>query len=254
MAAPPAPLTTWARLRGLFTPPAAEPPALLRSSRGRRNSSGLLVHVDAHARTLSQQFNTRRWPRGPRDVYAVLFVLRQRLVADVLRDIVDAAEYWLKTSTIRSDRVVVVERTAGAPYVVSPAVEGNGRRPVRKVIFTITSHDQGWSDYGEHHGTYVHSWTWFEARVMGADGKERREGRDGVPVEPLKLVRNVHASEEARTHTVVVESKGGDEGAEWVRGLRAGEAIAVVPMAMYPGWANHVLSMLFDPFCWVDEG
>jgi hypothetical protein len=167
-------------------------------------------------------------------VYHVYFLLKQKLVTDLLPDIVDKAEYWLKTSTIRNDRAMFVERTSGQYYVTSPPITGNGMRPVRRVIFTIKSHDQGWSDYREHHGTYEGSWTWFEARIIGTDGKEKGE--------PLMLNYNVHASPEVRTHTIVCERDGEDELAKWVRGLRAGEKIAVVPEARFPGWANHVLS------------
>ncbi|OAA63875.1 hypothetical protein ISF_04584 [Cordyceps fumosorosea ARSEF 2679] len=49
--------------------------------------------------------------------------------------------------------------------------------PVRKVVFKVTSHDQGWS--GETGGLYENSWTWFEA------GLERLEESDiGPPQDP----------------------------------------------------------------------
>ena len=35
--------------------------------------------------------------------------------------------------------------------------------PCRRIIFTITSSDQGWSSVLADHGTYNGSWTWFEA-------------------------------------------------------------------------------------------
>ncbi|EGX90207.1 hypothetical protein CCM_06626 [Cordyceps militaris CM01] len=49
--------------------------------------------------------------------------------------------------------------------------------PVRKVVFKLTSHDQGWS--GESGGLYENSWTWFEA------GLERLEDSAiGAPLDP----------------------------------------------------------------------
>jgi hypothetical protein len=223
--------------RGLFVQPPADPSSLERFSRGRRNSSGLLVHVDSRNGTVFQQYNNRRRPRSLQDVYHVYFLLRQKLVQDLLLNIMDEAENWLKTSTIRNDLIMVPEPASGQHYVTSPPILGNGKRPVRKVIFTIKSHDQGWSYFPEHHGTYDHSWTWFETRVIDKDGKERDDRED-----VLKLTYNVHAIPELRTHTIVCESRGDGKHAKWVRGLREGDSIVVVPMARFPGWINFVHS------------
>ncbi len=38
-------------------------------------------------------------------------------------------------------------------------------RPCRRIVFTIKSNDQGWGGDPGAHGTYTHSWTWFEAGV-----------------------------------------------------------------------------------------
>lgn len=40
--------------------------------------------------------------------------------------------------------------------------------PVRKVVFTIQSHDQGWAT-GERNRGYHNSWTWFEAGLERFD-------------------------------------------------------------------------------------
>lgn len=42
--------------------------------------------------------------------------------------------------------------------------------PCRKIVFTITSHDQGWSGNARHdRGSYRRSWTWFEAGLERFD-------------------------------------------------------------------------------------
>lgn len=41
--------------------------------------------------------------------------------------------------------------------------------PVRKVVFKIKSHDQGWGGDAEAKGTYRASWTWFEAGLEKFD-------------------------------------------------------------------------------------
>jgi hypothetical protein len=41
--------------------------------------------------------------------------------------------------------------------------------PCRKIVFTITSHDQGWGGDYDDRGTYRGSWTWFEAGLERFD-------------------------------------------------------------------------------------
>lgn len=40
--------------------------------------------------------------------------------------------------------------------------------PVRKIVFTIESRDQGWGG-GDSRGSYHGSWTWFEAGLERFD-------------------------------------------------------------------------------------
>src|SRR6478735_2823695 len=44
--------------------------------------------------------------------------------------------------------------------------------PVRKVVFTIRSKDQGWSSDTENRHTYNGSWTWFEAGLEKFDAEQ----------------------------------------------------------------------------------
>ncbi|KEY72872.1 hypothetical protein S7711_04448 [Stachybotrys chartarum IBT 7711] len=46
------------------------------------------------------------------------------------------------------------------------------KQPVRKVVFTIKSKDQGWGGQREHRGTYDGSWTWFEAGLERFDAAQ----------------------------------------------------------------------------------
>ncbi|QUC17577.1 uncharacterized protein UV8b_01818 [Ustilaginoidea virens] len=48
--------------------------------------------------------------------------------------------------------------------------------PARKVVFTIKSHDQGWSSQ-EGRGTYKSSWTWFEAGLERFDADQSCNSR-----------------------------------------------------------------------------
>lgn len=46
--------------------------------------------------------------------------------------------------------------------------------PVRKIVFTIKSKDQGWvgGQAIKHKGTYKASWSWFEAGLERFDSKQ----------------------------------------------------------------------------------
>lgn len=82
-------------------------------------------------------------------VYHIAFLLRQRLVPDVVPLILHHADlYYHEGGFIESDHAYVVEE-ADSPRVVcaSAAVRCGARttRPVRKVVFEIESHDQGWA-------------------------------------------------------------------------------------------------------------
>ncbi|KAK8061292.1 hypothetical protein PG994_007658 [Apiospora phragmitis] len=63
--------------------------------------------------------------------------------------------------------------------------------PVRKVVFNIRSSDQGWGGEPNDHGSYRHSWTWFDAGLERFDAEaqcdencpsysaEEGKGKDG---------------------------------------------------------------------------
>lgn len=56
--------------------------------------------------------------------------------------------------------------------------------PCRKIVFTITSHDQGWGgDRPEYHGTYQGSYTWFEAGLERFD-KNAERPKDSTEKDP----------------------------------------------------------------------
>ncbi|KAK7962459.1 uncharacterized protein PG986_003284 [Apiospora aurea] len=47
--------------------------------------------------------------------------------------------------------------------------------PVRKIVFNIRSSDQGWGGNHSDHGTYRHSWTWFDAGLERFDAEAQCE-------------------------------------------------------------------------------
>jgi hypothetical protein len=84
---------------------------------------------------------------------------------------------------------------------------------VKRIVFTTVSHDQGFSGTLHLKGTYDHSNTWFDARVLTSSGRDR------VPRRHIQA--NVHASFEFKTHVNRWDSEGGDAGLlEWLAAIQ----------------------------------
>ena len=110
------------------------------------------------------------------------------------------------------------------PYIVSrPIPEG---KTLRKVIITVVSKDQGWSNYPDDYGTYRNSWTWFDLSV-GPSGDSGEKWRGAV-------VRNLHAHNGFKEHTIDISDSGLYEKAE------SGDVLTVWALAKSPGWVNTV--------------
>jgi hypothetical protein len=195
------------------------------------------------------------YPRNARDAYHTFFLLRQKMPPELAYTILEDAEYWMKSTTERTEAVVVTDRhqrtlsqQAGLHYLSSEPIgtEGIGRlHPVRKIVFTVTSKDQGWADNPALNGTYEQSYTWFEAITRGRDVTE------GAPhSESRKIVTNVRAGKEYKTHVVALYANAEDKGEkEWVKNnLKRGHQVDITVWARYPGWANHVAAARIDVF------
>ena len=186
--------------------------------------------------------DTAYYPQDQRDIYHVDFLLRQVLVPDLVPTILDLAGYWLKSTTARAQRVAINSRSAGFVYLKSHEIASDLPHPVRRVEFTVTSRDQGWSDQEQHHGTYVNSWTWIDAGVS-RETKQEDGTVSRTIVNKREVCRNVNAGKQDKTHTVVFSHDAEDEEEhEWIRNLKTGDSIAVAVEARYPGWTNNVHS------------
>ncbi|KAK4142229.1 HET-domain-containing protein [Dichotomopilus funicola] len=122
----------------------------------------------------------------------------------------------------------------GRPETV-PA-DHSQRLVVRRVTFTTTSHDQGFSGEEDRFGgTYDASFTWFEACVLAPSGHERG---------PRRMIhRNVHARFEYKTHVHCWSLEGADDDLRsWMSGIRPGDTVQIMPRAHFPAWTNYVRS------------
>jgi ankyrin repeat protein len=200
----------------------------------------------------------------PRQQFAAFFYLKRafgdRLPTELISYILDLSEFWIVNKRQHAELLMVTEEPAAAiVYLRSAPIVGRLLEPVKRIVFTIKSHDQGWSSDTAHHGTYDSSCTWFEA--FRQEGEEELVASNKAV---LKILRNVHASSKHRTHEVYWPRLAGKEAEEsmgggnlirfhwdpdsseaevktWVGDLRPGNRICVVPKAMFPGWENTVL-------------
>ncbi|KAJ5787628.1 hypothetical protein N7457_002618 [Penicillium paradoxum] len=172
-------------------------------------------------------------PRHTADARQTFDILRQRLPAEIVLEILEFAQYWLQSCVQREERISYTEsechdRTA---YLKSYPIRGE-RSPVRQINIHIWSRDQGWSSYREDHGTFKNSWTWF---VLDID---RPSGREDISKdEDLRLATNVHAGKALYHHEITYRA---DQNLRWMKKLQAGDRISVVPRAQFPGWRNIV--------------
>ena len=173
-------------------------------------------------------------PRSLHDIHHTAFLLRCVLIPDVVPHILDEAEYWLKTTAATTENKTVTEDNAGDICILSDPIETNSKHAVRKIVFVVTSRDQGHSWDHEWHGTYEHSWTWFGGIIQHKGEKDSIEVIEGEGVDN-RLITNLHARRELKTHTKVFGVEH-----DWVRHLTNGDQVGITAHARYAAWANHL--------------
>lgn len=81
--------------------------------------------------------------------------------------------------------------------------------PARKVVFNITSRDQGWGGDHNDHGTYRSSWTWFDAGLERFDAKAQCD--ENCPSKTQDTEKHVPCTCALRPIWPPVEPLGDDE-------------------------------------------
>ncbi|KAL8792139.1 MAG: hypothetical protein Q9195_005235 [Heterodermia aff. obscurata] len=220
------------------------------------NDPGLEVWIQRQpwASDYWEQANIYRVPYEPstaRDVFHAYFCLQNtplRLLSDTggfIRQILEIAQYWMKSKVIHAEELRFNMHDGDFIYLRSRPIVGRAISPVQKIVCKTISRDQGWSDHNEK-GTYGGSYTWFDI------GRQRA----GRKVNPFKIITNVHAGKDFKTHTVLWTPQGQvDENGKlisshvskthhhmsaWMRDLLPGDRIVIVPKGLYQGWTNHV--------------
>lgn len=79
------------------------------------------------------------------------------------------------------------------------------QHPCRKIVFTITSHDQGWSSARHERGSYQASYTWFEAGLERFDRNALRP-KDATEIESSRTHESVTDEAEAGPSAAAAEA------------------------------------------------
>jgi len=128
-----------------------------------------------------------------------------------------------KPETIIDQREEVLRVSEDSiPYLISRPIPVG--KTLKKVVITVISKDQGWSDHQSDHDTYRNSWTWFELSV-GSDSGERWRG---------EVVRNLHAHGDFKEHTIQISD------GELYEKAKSGDVLTVWALAKSAGWENTV--------------
>ncbi|KAI1646214.1 ankyrin [Daldinia loculata] len=225
-----------------------------------------LIHEPAGSSNLSA--DTEKWPKEEEDIITAALCLQRKLrrqigaskythvSAYLISRILDLAEYWAKSTSIR----VSIERGGEVrrwgdpltPYITSKAINSLSSRPVRRIVFEITSHDQGYcSDpsRGE-------SWTWFTADVHRRGNTFSQDlvspQDQGTTNREIHLAQNRGANIQWHTHTLSWNlgdlTEADAERGSWIKALAPGDRILVLPHARYPGWENWVRRVRIDVY------
>lgn len=149
------------------------------------------------------------------------------------------------TSTFKQDKWVVDEKKCNIspPYVVSPPVTGSLSSPVRRVVFHIESHDQGWSGETAHHGTHAGSYTWFDVGISkaGTNGNSLED-------EQNQITTNLNAVKKTTKYRIAYGRLYGEREAKWMSKLGPGDKVSILVKARFPGWVNYVYAAGIEVF------
>ncbi|KAE8150986.1 hypothetical protein BDV25DRAFT_153494 [Aspergillus avenaceus] len=227
------------------------------------------------------------------DVLKTRYILRWKttpegLPAEIVDIIIDSAEYWPSVevatndaSHITQDKDRVVVRTT--PLCYDASTLGDSPRilahrtahPCRKIVFSISSHDQGFGGGGPR-GSFTHSYTWFDTELVRSahlsttsesslpeaddTGIRFRPGDQLLLPSQHKLQSNRTAIRDTQHYRVIwhhldnlaadspeaqeIEVNQGRGRAtldgSLVRSLQVGDAISVWARARFGAWVNYV--------------
>ncbi|KAF7503093.1 hypothetical protein GJ744_004340 [Endocarpon pusillum] len=119
-----------------------------------------------------------------------------------LEDIVSRQEGPIASNSLEEGEILLFTRDLKRnELLLEIMVPRNLTQQPSKIIFTMVSHNQGYSNFPQEHGSYMGSSSFFTMDVGTKD--EHRKFRHTCP--RRRIVYNVHASLQWKKHTVVWE-------------------------------------------------
>lgn len=189
---------------------------------------------------------------------------RPTLPDEIILQILDHPSRWIQVHSVELRAVASHEplrcRSNGPQHgdwqiLVTDPVSGRAIKKLRKVVYFFRGQDQGWSSYPQHHGTYIDSWTWFEAGLArfedrNAQGEELRQQkalRAEKERDRYELHRNRHAGLNPENYVIELGTKH-----DLLKHVEDGDRFALWARAVFPGWENRVHKARIEIYC-VDD-
>ena len=243
-------------------------PLKLRSNRQNIGSIGKPALAPATPR------NDTRQADQSRDIYYTAFLLRQKLVVDVVSLVLHHAGLFERHAYgSRAPRPITVrEESSPLTCFATPPIRSSARiqRPVQKIAFVISSCDQGWAD-----NMNGGSWTWFTAGVISEsrsnadanaeNGFNHLQVSDEMPKANSSFAQNVADDPSSNERFLdrerqifrnpiatltcrpyIIEwsaDSNDDEERRWVSELKNGDIVVVRAWAQLVGWENKIQSV-----------
>ncbi|MCJ1470919.1 hypothetical protein MMC07_009567 [Pseudocyphellaria aurata] len=171
-------------------------------------------------------------------------------ISTLARDTHSDPSRWILTWNDNIIETTPVPHTEDSRILLrTPPLTARSVSLLRKVVFTMRSHDQGWSDYPTNHGTFENTWTWFDAAVETKSVEAVQEAHgdidslvarmpkplDSPNIRRHRIQSNRHAVKEAENYRITI-----DRGQEPLDDLKVGDQIMLIACARYPGWENTI--------------
>lgn len=180
------------------------------------------------------------------DIFHTAAILRHLPIPpDLIPSILDFAEYYYRITAASSNLIQYITRwESGTIYLAAGLPRNIAPTSLRRIVFTTTSHDQGYNMDHNNYKTYNGSWTGFGVAVLDHERPEDFKSRvEGKPI------INLLAEKQFITHAVVWNQNDEDPDIQDAfRALMTGKLIALTACAAYPESINFVgsASIEFD--------
>lgn len=186
------------------------------------------------------------YPDSPRDVYSAAWTLKHFLPWELVEEVVNLAEYWVRLHVEEQfENLRIQEHTSPYPCAVLPIQTLNIRhpQPIRKATFFVEAHDQGVCSHPD-----LGAWTWFQVEVIppASAGNERLAQHFATNRQAdrsWQTHEQIWYHDEAKDTPVESESP-----RELLKHLGEGSKLQITAHAKFPGWKNYVRKARIEAF------